>query len=190
VKLIVGLGNPGRVYKNTRHNTGFMVIEHLAKKSKIKLAKKRFRAVYGIGKLGDEEVVLMMPQTFVNLSGLALTSFLKYKKLSAHDILIICDDINLPFGALRMRVKGSSGGHNGLDSIISALSTQNFTRLRVGIGKFGVDMSSFVLGKFTKDENKALKEIIENAADAARIWTKNGAEAVMRKFNVKGEVEV
>lgn len=189
MKLIVGLGNPGTKYKNTRHNTGFIAIEHLAKKSKIKLTKKRFRSIYGIGKLGDEEVTLMMPQTFVNLSGLALTSFLNYKKLSVHDILIVCDDINLPFGALRMRGKGSSGGHKGLDSVIKALGTQNFTRLRMGIGKFGEDMSTFVLGKFTKDENKALKGIIEKVTEAARIWAENGAEAVMGKFNVKGEIE-
>lgn len=189
MKLIVGLGNPDRKFKNTRHNIGFEVIENIAKKSKIRLSSRRFRSVYGIGKLHDAEVALLLPQTFVNLSGLAVESFTKNKKVAVHDILVVCDDVNLPFGALRIRTKGSSGGHNGLESIIGSVGTQNFARLRIGIGKFGENMATYVLGKFTKEENKQLKGIIDSAAEAAWIWAKQGSEAAMRKFNVKGEME-
>lgn len=189
MKLIVGLGNPGAEYALTRHNIGFLVLENLAKVNNIKFrASKRFNALIGEGQIGEEKAFLAMPQAFMNLSGHSVRPILNWLDIDYHDMFVIMDDIALPFGAIRIKPKGSSGGHNGLNSIIDLISTQEFPRMRLGIlGKKNIKgFSSYVLGKFTKAEQKNLPEILDSAAQACECWTGQGVNAAMNKFNKYG----
>ncbi len=185
-KLIVGLGNPGKDYELTRHNLGFLVVEEIVQRWKLKLKSCSFTKALtanGINENGD--IHLLMPTTYVNNSGSAVSDFLRYKKLSLENILVVCDDINLSFGEMRLKKCGSAGGHNGLKSIISILGTDDFARLRLGVGHPGSKekVVQFVLEDFSKDESKNLDGFIDQAADCCLQWIENGINKAMSDYN-------
>lgn len=189
MKLIVGLGNPGRVYANTRHNIGFMAVNALANDYAIALKKdKQVYALAGKVKIGGKDVLLAEPVTFMNLSGVALKALLNKYKIEPQDILVICDDLDLEFGRLKIKKSGSSGGHRGLKSIIDSLATKQFNRLRIGIGRplNEIAASEYVLGNFSKKEKKSLPWIIEEACDCAKSWVGQGIAKTTDSFNKKG----
>lgn len=188
MKLIFGLGNPGVKYKFTRHNIGFLVCQEFARRHNIKIKKRLYSALAGSGSIDKKtDVNIVLPQTYMNKSGDAVGAFVGLNKINLTDTLVVCDDINLPLGLIRIRKKGSAGGHNGLLSIIKALDTQNFPRLRIGIGADGLipDKKDYVLTPFKKAELKKVKDIIKLAADACDIWVTFGIEAAMNRFNTK-----
>jgi peptidyl-tRNA hydrolase, PTH1 family len=189
VKLIIGLGNPGAEYTLTRHNAGFLVLEEFARANGVKFRmNRRFSALVGESAIGKEKIFLAMPQTFMNLSGNSVRSMLSWLKVEADSMFVVMDDIALPFGAIRIKPKGSSGGHNGLNSIIDSIGTQEFPRMRIGIlGRKNVrDLSSYVLDKFTKLEQKNLPGILEAGRMACECWVKEGVDTAMNKFNKYG----
>lgn len=186
MKLIVGLGNPGKQYADTRHNIGFMVIDDLAKKLDINVDKIKFKSVIGEGFAGAEKVVLAKPQTFMNLSGQAVLDMIQWYKLSPQDILVIYDDLDLPGGRLRLRMKGSAGGHNGMKSIIYLVQSEDIPRLRVGIGRpqnEKIETADFVLGKFNNEEAKKMSEAVEKASEAVLSVIEKGVEKAMNEIN-------
>ena len=191
MKLIIGLGNPGNEYKWTRHNVGFEAIDKLAYDFNINVNKNKFKAIYGEGIIHGEKVLLIKPLTYMNLSGECVRDFLNfYKDLDISDIMVICDDINLPLGAIRIRKKGSDGGQNGLKNIIYQLGSDNFPRLRIGIGQKPehFTLANFVLSKFNKDEEVDIVKGITYATEAIEIFIKdrdNGLSNAMNKFNKK-----
>lgn len=183
--LIVGLGNPGREYQETRHNVGFRVVEILAERHGIDLKKHRHQAAYGEGRIAGQAVLLARPLTFMNLSGLPVAALTRYHNLTPADLLVICDDVNLPLGRLRLRVKGTAGGHNGLKSIIGSLGTEAFPRLRIGVGApDGRPMVDHVLGRFNRAEGEAIAVSLAEAADAVELYLRDGPEAAMNRYNV------
>ncbi|MBC7329440.1 aminoacyl-tRNA hydrolase [bacterium] len=180
MKIVFGLGNPGRLYQKTRHNVGFMVVSRLARKMGLKFEKKYCSSRVAEG----EAIVLAKPYTYVNLSGKAAKALLQRFSLSPQDMLVICDDVALPLGRIRIRRKGSDGGHNGLRSIIKELGTEDFPRLRVGIGREGIkDLVEYVLGEFEKEEMKILEKVLDVAVDAVECILKEGIEEAMNKYN-------
>jgi len=182
--LIVGLGNPGKKYQKTRHNVGFMVIDFLVARFKQSLNK-----VQDLGWLSsffdsDTEVILLKPNTFMNLSGVAVAAGIGKYNIAFRNLLIICDDINLPFGTIRIRLKGSDGGQKGLRSIIHELGTQDFPRLRIGVmGDHFDDAAEYVLSAFNKVEQKYLSSIVKTAGDATLSFIHDGIELTMSRFN-------
>lgn len=187
VKLIVGLGNPGKQYAATRHNIGFMVIDFLAEKLGIKVDKIKFKSVIGEGFAEMEKIVLAKPQTYMNLSGEALLDMVQWYKLDPNDILVIYDDLDLPVGKLRLRMKGSAGGHNGMKSIIYLIQSDDFPRLRIGIGRpqnENMETVDHVLGKFEEEEAKVMGEAVSKAAEAVMAVLDKGVEKVMNEVNV------
>lgn len=191
MKLIIGLGNPGSEYKWTRHNVGFETIDKLAYDFNINVNKNKFKSIYGEGIIHNEKVLLIKPLTYMNLSGECVRDFLHfYKDLELNDIMIICDDINLPIGSIRIRKKGSDGGQNGLKNIIYQLNSDDFPRLRIGIGQKPEQytLANFVLSKFNKDEETDIINGITSATDAINIFIKdkdNGLSNAMNLFNKK-----
>ena len=182
--LIAGLGNPGREYDMTRHNIGFEVIDYIADKYKIKVKKLKFKSLYQKAELAGEEVILMKPQTYMNLSGESVRDAAAFYKIPHEKIIVISDDINLEKGRIRVRKSGSAGGHNGLKSIIYQLSSDNFMRVRIGVGdKEGCELADYVLSRFTKEEIPLLEKAIVNAASAIEEIIKNGAESAMNLYN-------
>ena len=184
LKLIVGLGNPGRDYEHTRHNVGFQVAEELARRYRVTLknhAKWKARAVR-IPDFG-EGVLLAEPTTFMNLSGWAVRELASFHKLAPPDLLIIYDDADLPLGRLRLRASGSAGGHNGLKSIIQELGTSEFPRLRVGVGRQDGELKHHVLGRFDSDEKPQIDAAVKRAADAAEVFVKENILAAMNQYN-------
>jgi PTH1 family peptidyl-tRNA hydrolase len=184
MKIIVGLGNPGLRYRSTRHNVGFMVLRSLAKKHGVNMRKKGFRGVYGIGRISQQEVMLFEPHTYMNLSGEAVKSACSSKLKNKHELLVISDDFHLSLGDLRLREKGSSGGHNGLQSIIDKMGPV-FTRLRVGVGSSGPDedIVSYVLSSFRRAEKAALVKAVEKAVKCAEMWLAKGSKEAMNRHN-------
>lgn len=186
MKLIAGLGNPGKKYINTRHNAGFQVIDELAGRSHIRLKKKLFgSARQAQFNISDNSLMLLQPLTFMNLSGGPLAQYVKKYNFSLDNILIICDDINLPLGQIRLRPQGTPGGHNGLESIIKALGTKVFPRLRIGVGREGFvdDFTEFLLSDFRKDEILKVEEALHCAADACLCWIREGIDKAMSIYN-------
>lgn len=186
--LIVGLGNPGRDYANTRHNIGFDVIETLAEQEKISVLEKKQKAVIGKGYIEGHKVILAKPQTYMNLSGESVRELLDYYKLDERmDLIVVSDDISLELGQIRLRKKGSAGGHNGLKNIISHLGHDEFQRIKMGVGEKpkGYDLADYVLGHFTGAERKIMDDAAKQAADAIRIILTNGIEPAMNHFNGK-----
>lgn len=182
--LIAGLGNPGREYDMTRHNIGFEVIDYIADKYKIKVKKLKFKSLYQKAELAGEEVILMKPQTYMNLSGESVRDAAAFYKIPPEKIIVISDDINLEKGRIRVRKSGSAGGHNGLKSIIYQLSSDNFMRVRIGVGDKEVgELADYVLSRFTKEEIPLLEKAIVNAASAIEEIIKNGAESAMNLYN-------
>jgi PTH1 family peptidyl-tRNA hydrolase len=186
MKLIVGLGNPGFVYRHCRHNIGFLVVKTLAKIHKIPLKKdKKTFSLSGKGRIGDQDVILAMPVTFMNLSGVAVASLLKKYRIDLDNLLVICDDIDLGFGRLKIKPSGSSGGHRGLKSIIGSTGTQGFSRLRMGIGRplKSIKAAEYVLSAFNIREKTQLREILEMASSCCRSWVRKGITETMNVFN-------
>ncbi len=183
--IVVGLGNPGNKYKNTRHNIGFMVADCLAEAHNIKLSPGKGDYFQGKGFIQQESVLIVKPTTYMNLSGIAVKKVLHYYQIPPENALIVCDDFNLPFGKIRLRSKGSDGGQKGLASIICHINTDIVNRLRIGIDDGGIrgDNASFVLGNFPRSAQKHLHTIIETAADAAVLWMKNGVTDAMSFYN-------
>jgi PTH1 family peptidyl-tRNA hydrolase len=183
MKAIVGLGNPGNQYAGTRHNIGFVVVDQLARRHHAPTPKSRFKSLVTEVSIGNEKVILLKPQTYMNLSGDAVRLMGTWYKLYADEILIVLDELDLPFGTLRMRERGSAGGHNGLSSVIQQLGTNEFPRLRVGIGRGRSSAIAQVLSKFSNEEQKELPFVIDNSADACELWVQEGAVPVMNRVN-------
>jgi peptidyl-tRNA hydrolase, PTH1 family len=187
MKLIVGLGNPGRQYDKTRHNAGYMVVDRLAEKlAKGATAKARFNSALIDAKVGAEAVLLMKPTTYMNRSGAAIADAVRfYKLVPATDLLVFVDDVALPTGALRLRPGGGAGGHNGLTDIGQALGTDAYPRCRIGIGATPdyMDQADYVLGRFTDEEWDVIGAAIGKAADAAEVFLTSGLDAAMNRFN-------
>lgn len=181
--LIVGLGNPGKEYENTRHNIGFEVIDYLSRKYNIDLNRTKFKGVYGEGFICNQKVMLLKPTTYMNLSGESIREVINFYKISNEDIIILYDDISLEIGKLRIREKGSAGGHNGIKSIISNLSTDIFARVKIGVGQPKGDLVAHVLGRFSKEEEEILVESIEASAKAIEIMIKQDVREAMNKMN-------
>lgn len=188
VFLIVGLGNPGEQYRNTRHNVGFDVVEILAQKLDIRMNKHRFRAEVGEGTYAGKKLVLARPQTYMNLSGESVVQLVQWYKPKNDALAVVYDDCDLPVGGLRVRANGSAGTHNGMRSIIGLLGRDDFPRVRVGIGRQpeGWELADWVLGKYrTAEERKTAFDAYATAADALLKMAKDGAEAAMQQFNRK-----
>ncbi|MCQ1530599.1 aminoacyl-tRNA hydrolase [Lutispora saccharofermentans] len=183
--VIAGLGNPGAKYADTRHNIGFIAVDYLSRQLNINVNKIRHKALVGEGYIGAEKVVLVKPQTYMNLSGESIMDVVGFYKLSSENLIVIYDDIDLSPGVLRIRPKGSSGSHNGMKSIIYLLNRDDFPRIRIGIGKQPeyMDLADYVTGKFTKEEIPIMAEAVEKAADAAQEIVLKGIAAAMNKFN-------
>lgn len=183
MKIIVGLGNPGRDYATTRHNLGFMVIDEIARRLPPVERRNRFRAeVFEIFASG-EKIILLKPQTYMNLSGVSVREAMRWYRISAAETLVVADDIDLPFGAIRLRAGGGSGGHNGLKSIIAEIGTEEFPRLRMGIGRGRGEATRQVLGRFNPEEERLLPEFVGAGADCALAWTGEGIVSAMNRCN-------
>lgn len=187
MKLIVGLGNPGREYVGTRHNIGFGVIARLSDEYHIPLNSKEHKAVCGKGFIEGEKVILAQPQTFMNLSGESVRSIADYYKIEPEDIIVAYDDIDLEVGQIRVRRKGSAGGHNGIKNIISHLGTNEFPRVKVGVGAKpqGGDLVNHVLGHFSKEDEKKIDEVLDEAVAAVETIVTQDVDVAMNRFNAK-----
>lgn len=184
MKLVVGLGNPGRKYAGTRHNVGFDVIDYLAAAPGCTPFREKFDAFVAELKEGEETVLLLKPLTFMNLSGRSVRAVIDFYKLPLSELLVVCDDFNLPLGKLRIRPKGSHGGQNGLRNIREQLGTDEYSRLRIGVGEpASGDAVDHVLSKFKPGERKAVEDAIATAAQAALVWIRQGTAAAMNRFN-------
>lgn len=183
--LIVGLGNPEDKYSNTRHNMGFDVINELSKECDIKVSKSKFDAFYGMGEINGKKVILAKPQTYMNLSGESIIKFKKFYKLSNKNIIVIYDDMDLNIGDIRLKAKGGPGTHNGMKSVVDNLNTEEFIRVRVGIGtpKYKDDIINYVLEQVPKREREILDESIIKAKDSIIEILENGIDKAMNKFN-------
>lgn len=183
-KVVVGLGNPGSKYENTRHNIGWMVLDRLADRHGASgSVKTKDAAATARGRIGDDELILVKPMTYMNRSGEAVRKVMARERVPMKDVLVVVDDMDLPFGKLRMKAKGSAGGHNGLRSIIGEMGTESFARLRVGIGKSKGGAVSHVLGDFAHAEQQHLDLILDAAADAVELWTDQGPDVVANRWN-------
>ncbi len=188
MKLVAGLGNPGPRYADSRHNVGFVVVERVAKRGRIDLTRydRDYEALIGEGVCGTERVLLLKPQTFMNLSGRSVSAVLRFYKLPLSDLLVVSDDLDLPVGQLRLRASGSSGGQKGLADIIRCVGGEDFSRLRLGIGKVHRAATvDHVLGGFMPDERPLIEEAVQTAAEAVECWIREGTTAAMNRFNRK-----
>ena len=183
--LIIGLGNPEEEYSRTRHNMGFDVINKISKKYNIDLNKSKFNSLYGMGTILNEKIILVKPQTYMNLSGEAVRNFKNFYKINNNNIIIIHDDIDIEPGIIKLRKKGGPGTHNGMKSVTSELQTEEFIRIRIGIGapEYKHDLINYVLSKISDEDYKVLEKSIENASDAIIEILKNGIDSAMNKFN-------
>ena len=184
MKLIVGLGNPGKSYSNTRHNIGFMCIDKLCEFFNVKLDSKKFNGLYTQFNYKGKKIMLLEPQKYMNLSGEVIRPFIDFFKIDIDDILIICDDLDTEVGNIRLRYKGSSGGHNGLKDIEKHLGTQNYKRIKIGISNNKmIDTKDYVLGKFNKEENKIIENSINKIPNIIENYLTNTFENLMNKYN-------
>lgn len=185
MKLIVGLGNPGKQYDQTRHNIGFMVIDAIADRLHISLDQAKFKGIYGVGHINGEKVFLLKPLTYMNLSGESIGALMNFYQIDTEDLLVIYDDLDFPVGKIRLRQRGSAGGHNGIKSTIAHIGTQQFNRIRVGINRpsNGMTITDYVLGRFTKDEQELIKPAVERSADACEEWLEKPFLQVMNTYN-------
>ena len=193
MKMIVGLGNPGRKYAGTRHNTGFETLDRIAERNGIRVTTNRQKGLVGSGIIGGEKAILVKPMTYMNLSGECVRPIADYYKIAPEDIIVICDDVYLEIGQIRVRGRGSAGGHNGLKNIIERLGSSDFRRVRVGVGRKPdqMDLADFVLGHIPKEFEKEAAEARERAAEAAESLITDGLEKTMNRFNAfdRGEKE-
>lgn len=183
--LIVGLGNPEEEYSNTRHNMGFDTINKISKEYNIEINKNKFKGIYGTGMIENEKVILLKPQTYMNLSGESIIEAIKFYKIDINKIIVIYDDIDVKPGKIKIRKKGGPGSHNGMKSVINSLGSQEFSRIRVGIGapEYKNDMINYVIGKIPKEEMNELEEGTKIAKEAVVEIIKNGIDIAMNKFN-------
>ncbi|MDD2361489.1 MAG: aminoacyl-tRNA hydrolase [Oscillospiraceae bacterium] len=184
--LVVGLGNPGKKYEGTRHNSGFVVLETLAQNLGVKVNRVKFKSLCGDGKIGDSRVLLMQPQTFMNASGEAVCEAMRFYKLKPEQVLVIFDDISLPVGAVRIRRKGSDGGQKGMQSIITLSGSDEFPRVKIGIGEKphpDYELSAWVLSRFTKQEAALLLEAAETAAAAVCMIVQGNIDEAMNRYS-------
>lgn len=182
--VIVGLGNPGKKYDATRHNVGFETIDMLARRNNIEVKKLKHKALYGQGTIGNKKVMLVKPQTFMNLSGESLLDIVQFYKIDPKNLIVIYDDIDIEVGSIRIRKKGSSGSHNGMKSIIYMLQTDQFPRIRIGVGKpeYG-DLVNHVIGRFPKEEIPTILEAIERSSQAVEMMITDGIDLAMNRYN-------
>jgi len=188
VKLIVGLGNPGAVYADSRHNVGFLVVKALSRIHKTSLKRDKFSSAFIVKiNIGDKAVVVAIPVTFMNLSGIAVAALLKKYKIALSNLLVVCDDLDIEFGRIRIKPKGSSAGHRGIKSIIDSVGSDKFCRLRIGVGRppANVEPSDFVLSPFSRQEKKYIPEVVELSCDCCRAWVSQGIVETMNIFNTK-----
>jgi PTH1 family peptidyl-tRNA hydrolase len=190
MKLICGLGNPGREYERHRHNIGFMVVEAMLPRARGELNQDKFQARVGQGTLGGERILFVEPQTYMNLSGRSLAEAARFYKVAVEDILVIHDELDLPFGRLQLKAGGGTGGHNGLKSSVQSLGADGFIRLRFGIGKpegpnAKERVAGYVLSNFDDGERRQLEELIGRASDMAETWAREGLATAMNRFNRK-----
>lgn len=185
MKLIVGLGNPGSRYADTRHNIGFMVAERLASVCSIALKKQGHQGVYGVGRGGGQELAVLLPQTYMNLSGVSVCSACKSLGVAPGDLVVVHDDIDLPFGTLKIKVGGGHGGHNGIRSIREKLGTGDFVRVKIGVGRppAGADVAGYVLGKFSGEQRRRLDVVLAGSAEALEALLAKGVAQAMSEFN-------
>lgn len=185
--VVVGLGNPGKDYTNTRHNIGFNTVELLAERNGVKLNKIKFQSIYGEGTIGSEKVLLVKPQTYMNNSGITVGEIARFYKLPIKNLIVIVDDVDIEFSSIRIKAKGSAGSHNGLKSIIYHLKDDNFPRVKIGIGRKhpNEDLANFVLGRFSKEETPIIREAIISASEAVESIIKNDIDKAMNEYNKK-----
>ena len=185
MKVIVGLGNPGKKYENTRHNVGFAAIDYIAEKEGININTGKHKALVGTGYIDGVKVLLVKPQTFMNLSGESIRDAADFYKVDPEHIIIIYDDISLEVGQLRIRTKGSAGGHNGIKSIIAHLGTQEFPRVKIGVGAKPdrMDLADYVLSRFSQTDRAVMEDAFQEAANAAQMMIQEGADAAMNRYN-------
>ncbi|MCM8795128.1 MAG: aminoacyl-tRNA hydrolase [Candidatus Omnitrophica bacterium] len=186
MKLIVGLGNPGLEYSNSRHNIGFTTVKALGRIYQVALKKDLYtKALTAKVRIKNQTLILALPLTYMNYSGRAVGDLVKRYKMDLKNLLVVCDDLDLDFGRIRIRPKGSSGGHRGLTSIIESLKTQEFPRLRIGIGRppYGMDAAKYVLSAFSKEEKKKIKRVINKATACCQVWLNKGIDECMNIFN-------
>lgn len=186
MKMIVGLGNPGKEYENTRHNVGFMILDNWMNKHNFTFDKNKLNGLYSIIKYNNEDVLVLKPLSFMNLSGTVIRAFMNYYKIDVNDLLVIYDDKDIALGSVKLKKNGSSAGHNGIKNIIENLKTENFKRLKVGLSKNNVDMVSFVLGKFNNDEMCKLNVVLNETNDILNDYFVMTFDNLMNKYNKKG----
>lgn len=189
--VVIGLGNPGKDYTATRHNVGFDAVECLSERNNIPLNKIKFKAVYGEGRIGNEKVILVKPQTFMNNSGISVRELRDFYKIDTDNIIVVFDDIDIDFASVRVKAKGSAGSHNGMKSIIYHLQEDSFPRVKIGIGKKheNEDLASFVLGRFSKEDREVIDTAILTAAEAVEAIIKEGINFSMNKYNIKTKAQ-
>lgn len=185
MKMVVGLGNPGPKYRHTRHNLGFMVLDRMAERLGVQFLKEKHEGLLAETRFTGVPLLMVKPLTYMNLSGSCVAALARNKIFSPADILVVVDDVSLPLGKVRVRADGSAGGHNGLKSIIERLGTQDFARVRMGVGEneAGGDLAEYVLAKFRPEEKPVAAEMVERAVDAALCWVAAGVEPAMNQFN-------
>ena len=186
MKMIVGLGNPGKEYENTRHNVGFMVLDNWMNKHNFTFDKNKLNGLYSIIKYNNEDVLVLKPLSFMNLSGTVIRAFMNYYKIDVNDLLVIYDDKDIALGSVKLKKNGSSAGHNGIKNIIENLKTEDFKRLKVGLSKNNVDMVSFVLGKFNNEEMCKLNVVLNETNDILNDYFVMTFDNLMNKYNKKG----
>lgn len=184
--IIVGLGNPDSKYQNTRHNAGFLAIDRIAEKTSISVDRMKYKSLVGTGEINGKKVLLMKPQTYMNNSGEAVQEAMNFYKIPIEKVLVIFDDISLDVGKMRIRRKGSDGGHNGIKSIVQLCGSENFPRVKVGVGKKphpAYDLADWVLSRFTDKEREDLSPVFDNSYEAAKLFLENQIDKAMNKFN-------
>ena len=188
--IIVGLGNPGKQYENTRHNMGFLAVDLLAEKYNIDVNKIKFKSLVGEGRIAGQKVLLVKPQTYMNLSGEAVRQAMDFYKIDPEELIVIYDDIDIPTGTFRIRKKGSPGTHNGMRNIFQHIQTNDFPRIRVGIGSGKKDnLAGYVTGGISKSEQEILADVLKNSADAAACIIEKGIDKAMNEYNVRPNKE-
>jgi peptidyl-tRNA hydrolase, PTH1 family len=185
MKLIIGLGNPGKQYEETRHNVGFKVIDDLSSELQIPLDKSKYNGVYGVGHSAGEKIILVKPLTYMNLSGECVRPLMDFYDIDVEDIIVIYDDLDIPVGKIRIRTKGSAGGHNGIKSMIQHLGTQEFKRIRIGVDRpnNGMKITDYVLGLFNPEEKAGIDQSIKQSTKACEKWLTTEFLQVMNEFN-------
>jgi len=183
--LVIGLGNPEEEYNNTRHNMGFNVINKIAKKNEISISRNKFEGLYGDGIIENNKIMLIKPQTYMNLSGKSIKQYIDFYKIDIDDIIVIYDDIDIDTGVIKIRKNGGPGTHNGMKSVVHELGTDQFARIRVGIGapKYDEDLINYVIGHIPEEEKEILDKGVEQASEAVIEIIKNGIECAMNRFN-------